>query len=288
MVAVQAGAQTSVGRETHAITPPTVGVGHRCDHPDGAAPALDLVVGGGTVAAAGARVGDQWTEGPDLVQNFLAGYHMVPSQVRHLTHRHQLDEAHVEGMHEGEPGEILDLVVVDATHHHHIELHRAEPRVVRSAGGVHGIEGDPPPCDRRDAIRAQRVRAHIHTVQTGRLQRRGELRKLHAIGAERDILDTRNGSEHRDQRDEFGADRRFATGDAKPLEAEGGQLPHHRGDLLVGQDVRARQPIEPLLRHTIHTPEVATVGDADAEILDAAAVLIDHEAAPTHSRVPSV
>src|SRR5260221_225331 len=75
--------------------------------------------------------------------------------------RHELDEAHADGLLAAEPGQIGDLVVVDATHHDAVDLHRAEAGV---DGGVD--PGDHPievvsPCELPEHLGAQGVERHV-------------------------------------------------------------------------------------------------------------------------------
>ena len=65
---------------------------------------------------------------------------------------------------------------------------------------------------------------------------------------------------------------RLATGEPNFLHAETDEDPDQALDLLEGEDLGARQELEilakNLLRHAIHAAEVATVGDADPQVME--------------------
>src|SRR5204862_37616 len=73
-----------------------------------------------------------------------------------------------------------------------------------------------------------------------------------------------------------GPDGRFGPGEADSVEP----VPHHADagdalDLLEGQDVVAGGPPHPFLGHAVLAPEVAPVGDGDAQIAHCPAVRVD-------------
>ena len=76
--------------------------------------------------------------------------------------------------------------------------------------------------------------------------------------------------EHRDEVRQVAPDERLAAGDPELLDAERDERPRRPFDLLEGQDLVARQERvvlpEDLLGHAIGAPEVAPIGDRDAQV----------------------
>ena len=70
-------------------------------------------------------------------------------------------------------GEVDDLVVVDAPHHHAVDLHRVEPGVDRGVdAGEHPVELVAP-GELEEDLGAQRVERHVDAPQAGLRRGRG-------------------------------------------------------------------------------------------------------------------
>jgi hypothetical protein len=114
-----------------------------------------------------------------------------------------------------------------------------------------------------------------------------ELRQLHAVGRHREV-----DAERRQQLDEprhVRSNQRLATGDPNCLEAE--LLDAHSGDagdLFVGQELVAGEPVHPLFGHAIGAAEVAAIRDRDPEILDAPIEGIDERDRRTRGHWPRI
>ena len=81
--------------------------------------------------------------------------------------RHELDEAHAHALGSPEGGEVDDLVVVHAPHHHAVDLHRVEPGVERGVdAGEHLVEVVAPGEARR-TVGPQRVERDVDPPQAG-------------------------------------------------------------------------------------------------------------------------
>jgi len=73
--------------------------------------------------------------------------------------------------------------------------------------------------DRRNAIAAQTVRAHVDAIETRLRQRGRHLGQPHAVGRECDVLDARHAPQHAHERHEIGSYRRLAAGDTQAPQA---------------------------------------------------------------------
>ena len=200
----------------------------------------------------------------------MRGHDLVVAPLPLRVERHELDEAHADALLATEAREVDDLVVVDAAHHDRVHLHRVEP------GDERGVDAGEHPVElvalgeRDEALAAQRVERDVDPAQPGRGEVVRELGQPHAVGRHREV-----DAERREQLDEHGhvgPHERLAAGEADRLEAEPLDAhPGDPGDLLVGQQLLARQPVHPLGGHAVGAAEVAAVGDRDPQILDAAA-----------------
>ena len=182
---------------------------------------------------------------------------------------HELDEAHADALLATEGGEVDDLVVVDAPHHHAVDLHRIEA----------GLDA------RRRCRRCTRSRSSRRVSSrntSGRsessdtLMRRrpacgevvGHLRQLHAVGGHGDV-DTRAGASMRDEPGQVRAHGGLAAGDPHRLEPEALHAhPHDAGLLLVGEQLVAVEPGHALLGHAVGAAEIAAVGDRQPQVGD--------------------
>src|SRR5688572_6228642 len=267
-IAEQAGAEFPVRGEAHAVAAATVGVSHRSYEADASGSGAKPEIARGTIAP---RRSIRFLERRDCLEapeNLRTRDDVIPGQIAELSNRHELDEPHVPGVINGEPGKIGQLIVIDPTHDDDVDLDRRQPRGFRGSSGSDRIEIETAPRDSFDAIRSQGVHAHVHAVEAGRLEPGGELHETHSIGGERNVLDPGYCTEHRNEAIQIGANRGLTTGYPQASETEWGELLHDAGDLFIGEDVGLGKPFQPGDRHAIETAEVAFVGDGDPEILD--------------------
>ena len=173
-----------------------------------------------------------------------------------------------------EGGEVDDLVVVDATHHDAVDLHRVEAGVERGVdAGDHPVEVVAA-GELAEHLGAQGVEGHVDPAQAGVGEVVRHLRELHAVGGHGDV--DPEGGEHRDQPRQVRADSGLPARDADRLEAEAlDPHPHDPGLLLVGEQLVAVQPGHALLGHAVGAAEVAAVGDRHAQVGDPAPERID-------------
>src|SRR5947207_14583878 len=126
----EAHAQPSVRREPHPIATAAITVGHRRDDYDRSDCSLQSEITSRTVAPDWADCWRQRRDYSQTLENFVAGDDPLRRQLSHLSDGHQLDEAYVPVVVERQTPKILELVVVDATHHHDVELDRRQPRAL--------------------------------------------------------------------------------------------------------------------------------------------------------------
>jgi hypothetical protein len=94
----------------------------------------------GPVTARRPAGGPQRSETSDALEHLIARHNMLPRERAKIADRHQLDESHVPWVLEREPREILELVVVDVTHHDHVDLDGIQPGTLRRQRRAHWIE----------------------------------------------------------------------------------------------------------------------------------------------------
>jgi hypothetical protein len=107
-----------------------------------------------------------------------------------------------------------------------------------------------------------------------RAGQRGVLTQGRPAGGEREV-----GGQRRqllDEQRQVGPHRRLATGEADAVDPV--LLDEQTGeplDLLEGEDLLAGQPLHALFGHAVRAPEVAAVGDREAQVAVHAPVRID-------------
>ena len=122
----------------------------------------------------------------------------------------------------------------------------------------------------------QSVQAQVHGGEPGIHQVGELLRQQNAVGGEGDTVDTVDGPDAPDQVVEALAGQRLAAGEADLADARRGEKPAEPDDLLVGEHLGVLHPLHPLRGHAVDAAQVAPVGDRDAQIVDGAAVSVDH------------
>ena len=120
----------------------------------------------------------------------------------------------------------------------------------------------------------QRVDADVHSAKACARKRFGVPGQQDTIGREGEVGYAARG-EHLDEDMKLAARQWLAAGEADRVDAEAHEDAHEPVDLLVGQDLRARQPLHPFGRHAVRAAEVAAVGHRDPEVVGDAAEGID-------------
>src|SRR6185437_16715119 len=147
-----------------------------------------------------------------------------------IANRHELDEAHVPGMLERQPRQILELVVVHAAHHDDVDLDRVEPGVLRGERRPYWIEPEVAPRDPSDTLGTQTVDAHVDPVEPGVAKPRSDLRQAHTVRRQRDVGDLGNVAQHAYEIFDLRPDRRLAASEPNSAKAERCKLAHDVGD----------------------------------------------------------
>src|SRR4051812_30746254 len=180
----------------------------------------------------------------------------------------------------GERGEIGDLIVVDSSHHDHVELYRRQSRCLRRGCRGDRIEVEVSSSYGADALRTKRVGAHVDSVEACLSELARKERKPHTVRRNREILHSRNRPKLRNEDLEMWPQRRLAARDANATQSERSELFDYRCDLFVREDVCVRQPFQACRRHTVQAAKVAPVRHRDSEVLDATTEtisrLLDH------------
>ena len=167
-----------------------------------------------------------------------------------------------------ERGHRYDLVVVRAALDHGVHLHR-QTRVVGSLDPLeHAVDREVDVVQRAERRVVERVEAHRDARQAGGSECLRLLWEQRAVGRQRQV--DAELCELLDQTLDVAAHERLATGDPDLADAAVDEDPRDACDLLEGQKLPpVEEPVVTavdLLRHAVHAPEVAAVGDRDPEI----------------------
>ncbi|MDQ0786224.1 hypothetical protein QFZ64_001721 [Streptomyces sp. B3I8] len=128
---------------------------------------------------------------------------------------------------------------------------------------------------------AQGVQGDVDPVQARFLQGRRGAPEADAVGGEGHPGAGAEGRDPLDDADEAGAQQRLTAGEADLGDAEGaGRDVDEADDLVVREQVRLGQPLQALLGHAVGAPQVAAVGQRDAQIGGHPAVGVDEHVGP--------
>jgi hypothetical protein len=115
--------------------------------------------------------------------------------------------------------------------------------------------------DRGETVGAQGVERHVEPVDPGRGQRLGAAGEAEAVGGERDVRTRSLVRRGRDDALEPTAQQRLAAGEAQLVHAEVADRDRDEPDeLVVGELLVARHPVEAFGGHAVGAAEVAAVG----------------------------
>ena len=262
------------------------GLGHAADHADFAA----TVLVGPALRGFTRRGRRQLLQRPYALQQAddLGRRHdLVHAPAIGGAHVHVFDEAQADARAFEMPGHRQDLVLIGAALDHHVDLDVFQPHGLRRLDAGQHIG------DREiDVVHApehgvvQAVQADGDAVQPGVLQCLGLARQQRAIGGQRQV---QRLAVRRAQRRQLGhqclhllTQQRFTTGDANLAHAMGHEQPCQPCDFLETQQAVVRQVrvvlVEHFLGHAVAAPEIAAVGDADAQVAQRAAEAVLQQA----------
>jgi hypothetical protein len=132
-----------------------------------------------------------------------------------------------------------------------------------------------PSGERAETIRAQRVEAHRQAPEPGRAQLAGLLGEEHAVGGERQIVEAGLARQDAHEDSQISARQRLAAGEADLVDSDLDESVDERADLLVGEQVAAREPDVLRLGHAVVAAEVAAIRNGDAYAPERAAEQIE-------------
>ena len=119
--------------------------------------------------------------------------------------------------------------------------------------------------DRGEPVGPQRVHRDVEPVDARRGQPLGAAGEADAVGGERDVRTRPQGRRRRDDVLQAAAQQRLAAGEAQLLHAEVVHRDRHEPDeLVVGELLVARHPVEAFGGHAVGAAQVAAVGQGDA------------------------
>ena len=174
--------------------------------------------------------------------------------------RHELDEPDLHTAVPAEAGEIDQLVVVDTSHDHYVDLHGFQSRL---EGGVDPVQHTVQVIAQRDlgkAIGPQRVQRHVDPGQPGGGQIGSHPAQGGPVGRHREVH--RQHGKHLDETRQISPNSWLAPGESDALHAVTlDQQTSGSRDLLEGEQISAVQPLQPLGRHAVSAAEVTPVGD---------------------------
>jgi len=164
--------------------------------------------------------------------NFLQRQIVIQRLAAGVTHRHGLNEAQGETVFEAELDHVLHLVVIDALHHHHVDLDRGE---VGRAGRHQAVEYllQAAAGDVTEPLGTQRIEADIDAIHAGLLQFVRVSGQTRGIGGQRQVFQLRQGGKACRQFGQPLAYQRLATGESHHARAQFGEGTDDAFRLLV-------------------------------------------------------
>ena len=119
-----------------------------------------------------------------------------------------------------------------------------------------------------EACRLQSVEADGHAAHPGFLQLRRLLREQDAVSRDREVPDRGFLRDELDETAQVPANERLPSGQADPVHAQVREGVHENAHFLEIQNVLSRQPDIVPLRHAVLAPQVAAVGNGDAQVAE--------------------
>ena len=211
------------------------------------------------------------------VADLAAGQHLVLTPALVGVERHELDEADDVRLAAGERGEPRHLLLGEALDRDAVDLDRPQLGVaLRFLEPAQHLVERVAPRDLGEAHVVERVEGDVDPAQARGDQRSGEAVEQDAVRRQREVADARDRGEQLDEHGQVAPDERLASRQPHLVDAHAREHADEPRDLLEGEHLVARQPLEPLRRHAVGAAEVALVGDRDAHALDLASPAV-HE-----------
>ena len=131
------------------------------------------------------------------------------------------------------------------------------------------------PRDRTPSRLLHGVDADVDRVQSRPTQRRQTVRQQNTVRRHRNSPNPRDCLQHRNQLRAVPAHQRLSSRDSDLCDTEGSRRLCCPNNFLIGQDVRVAQMLR-MRRHTVKTPQIAPVGNRDAQIADLSSKSVNH------------
>ena len=204
----------------------------RVDEPDLAAPAVgEPVDARGRVRLARQRL--ERVAGLDQRPQLGAGQNLVGAPGAVAVERHELDEPHLVVARARQLAEAEDLVLGEVAHRDRVDLDRPDAL-------VRGDRREPAQDlwqrvaagDLVEAVAGQRVDRDVDPVDAGVDERRRIALEQVAVGGQREVVDSLDRAQHRDQARELAARQRLAAGQPHVGDPEPGEERDQALDLL--------------------------------------------------------
>src|SRR5262249_41479052 len=123
-----------------------------------------------------------------------------------------------------------------------------------------------PASESGKAIRMQRIEADRDSMKAGLGQLSSPLLEEDTVGRQGDIREGGLGRQKTNQLPQVSAYERLAAGQTQFLDTQVAEDVDERADFLEVENVPARQPDIVPFGHAVLAPQVATIGDRDAQV----------------------
>ena len=193
---------------------------------------------------------------------------MIAGGAAGVAHGHGLDQPQREILLDAELHHVLDLVVVDVLHHHHVDLDRMHAGPARGRQPIQHLDQFSAAGDGGEAFGLERIEADVDALHAGLKQGQCVFFQLHGVGAEGQILQARQRMQSRGQVGQMVARQRFAAGEAHAAHAEFGEGAYRALDLVEREPVFRFGKIPIVRRQAIHATQIATIGDGQTDVFN--------------------
>ena len=180
--------------------------------------------------------------------------------------RHELDIADFVAIFAPEPGHRHHVRLDQIGHRDDIDLDRSEAHFLRVSEPVQHLAEIVAAGDFEEALTVERVEVDIQPPQPGAVQVARLLFQQDRVGGERDILNTWDRHQLRDQIRQAFTQEWLATGQPQLADTHARGDAHKAGDFLEGQNLLARTELD-ILGHAVEAADIAAVGDADPQVI---------------------
>ncbi len=270
----QAVEDLAVGRQAYAVAVAAERPRHRADDADSVRSVVDQELLGRRRATS-VEAGQ-----PEVLaqqrQRLVGGDHRLAIPAVLGVERHLLDEAQLVVVLHAPAQQVGRLGVVDATKQHGVDLDRRQPGLTRCGETVDHVVEPVASGDLFERDRIGRVEADVDPVESGLGQRLGGVLEAQTIGGHRRAGFGRQRLGRGNELGQAAAKQRLSpsephVADTEDLDTDADQA--HQ--LVVGERVLGRHPVETFGGHAVLAPEVAAIGQRHAQVCGDPAVCVD-------------